>query len=243
MKRIILIIFVITTLLSQNVYAQTGSYPHNSECITSEEYLFSDKDCQCAKVIITNLRNILCKGNIIQIEFICKFKSEKAKAGDKITFCTKDAIYTTEGTLVLPPDTKVIATVIKIDKPHMPNKNARVYLKFENLILSDGKCYTLNAKPFTKDSSLKEGPWMTTGKLAASTVGLGVVGAGAGTGFAFIPNPAKLGVGFAIGIPVGCTVGLITGLVTPGLNYHAKAGEKIKIILCEDLSLPKYCLK
>lgn len=60
-----------------------------------------------------------------------------------------------------------------------------------------------------------------------------------GTGFAFIPNPAKLGVGYAIGIPVGTTVGLITGLITPGLKYHAKAGEEISIILCEDLGVTK----
>ena len=70
---------------------------------------------------------------------------------------------------------------------------------------------------------------------------LGIVGAGAGTGFAFIPNPAKLGVGYAIGIPVGTTVGLITGLVTPGLKYHAKQGENITIILCDDLYLRKEC--
>ena len=77
--------------------------------------------------------------------------------------------------------------------------------------------------------------------LVAYTLGLGVVGAGAGTGFAFIPNPAKLGVGYAIGIPVGTTVGLITGLITPGLKYHAKQGEEIPIILCEDLCINKQC--
>lgn len=97
--------------------------------------------------------------------------------------------------------------------------------------------------PNTKDNSLKEGPWMTAGKLTLSTLGLGVIGAGAGagTGFAFIPNPAKLGVGFAIGIPVGCGVGLIAGLITPGLKYHAKAGEEIYIVLCDNLMLDKQC--
>ena len=95
------------------------------------------------------------------------------------------------------------------------------------------------AKTYTKDGSLKEGPWHTAGKIAASTIGLGAVGAGAGVGFAFIPNPAKIGTGLAVGIPVGCSVGLLVGLVTPGVKYHAKAGEFINIILCEELSLPK----
>ena len=150
-----------------------------------------------------------------------------------------EAIYTQEGTLLIPACSKVVATVIKIEKQRFPNKNARVYLKFECLLLPDGSAIAMSAQPLTKDGALKEGPWHTAGKLAASTVGLGIVGAGAGTGFAFIPNPAKLGVGFAIGIPVGCTVGLITGLLTPGLKYHAKEGEAIKIILCENLELCK----
>ena len=139
--------------------------------------------------------------------------------------------------MLIPACSKVVATVIKIEKQKIWNKNARVYLKFECLILPDGSAIAMSAKPFTKDSTLKEGPWMTTGKLAASTIGLGAVGAGSGVGFAFIPNPAKIGVGLAIGIPVGCTVGLITGLVTPGLKYHAKKGENILIILCDDLFL------
>ena len=78
---------------------------------------------------------------------------------------------------------------------------------------------------------------MTFWKLMGSTVALGMVGAGAGAGFAFIPNPAKLGAGFAIGIPIGCTVGLVTGLLTPGLNYKAKKGEQVMAILLDDASI------
>ena len=141
-----------------------------------------------------------------------------AKAGEKVNFVAPEAIYTQEGTLLIPANSKVVATIIKIEKPKWFNKNARVYLNFECIVFPDGSAMAMSAKPFTKDGSLKEGPWMTAAKIAGSTVGLGAVGAGAGVGFAFIPNPAKLGTGFAIGIPVGCTVGLITGLVTPGLK-------------------------
>lgn len=188
-------------------------------------------------VTITNLRNIICKGNAFKVAFDCKFWSECAKAGDRVNFSVPGAIYTQEGTLLIPAGSKVVGTVIRIEKQRIPNKNARVYLNFECLLLPDGSAIQMSAKPLTKDSSLKEGPWHTAGKLTAYTLGLGIVGAGAGTGFAFIPNPAKLGVGYAIGIPVGTTVGLITGLVTPGLKYHAKAGEEITIILCDDLAI------
>lgn len=210
-----------------------------SEEIKCEEHLFAEKNAPCNRVVITNFKNIVCKGNVFCITFDCQFWSDKSKAGDRVNFTLPESLYTQEGTLILPACTKLVATVTKIEKQRMPNKNARIHLKFECLVLPDGSAITMSAQPFTKDGTLKEGPWMTAGKLTASTLGLGIAGAGAGVGFAFIPNPAKIGTGLAIGIPVGCTVGLITGLVTPGLKYHAKAGEVIRIILCDDLYLKK----
>lgn len=80
---------------------------------------------------------------------------------------------------------------------------------------------------------------MTTGKLLLCTAAGAAVGTGAGVGFAFIPSPANIGTGVAIGTPVGAAVGLVTGLVTPGLEYHAKAGENIYVILLDDAVISK----
>lgn len=80
---------------------------------------------------------------------------------------------------------------------------------------------------------------MTAGKLAAYTASGAAVGIGAGVGLAFIPDPQKIGTGIAIGAPVGAAVGLITGLVTPGLKYHAKAGEDIYVILLDDAAVAR----
>lgn len=213
----------------------------NGEIVTGTEFMFEEKGACNNQVLITNLRNIICKGNVFKVTFTDKFWSECAKAGDKVNFDVPGAIYTKEGTLLIPACSKVIATVTRIEKQRFPNKNARVYLNFECLILPDGSAYPMNGVPLSNDGYLNENGWHTFGKLFSYTVGLGIVGAGAGTGFAFIPNPAKLGVGYAIGIPVGCTVGLITGLLTPGLKYHAKEGEEIAIILCENLPVCKQC--
>lgn len=223
-----------------------GMSAHAQDCgcdeqVLGREHMFCEKGALSNNVTITNLRNIICKGNAFKVAFDCKFLSECVKAGDKVNFSVPGAIYTQEGTLLIPACSKVVGTVIRIEKQRIPNKNARVYLNFECLVLPNGSAIQMSAKPLTKDASLKEGPWHTAGKLTAYTLGLGIVGAGVGTGFAFIPNPAKLGVGYAIGIPVGTTVGLITGLVTPGLKYHAKAGEEITIILCDDLAINKQC--
>lgn len=236
MKRIFIFLFIMLAGIS--VQAQDYSC---AEQVLGREHMFCEKGALSNNVTITNLRNIICKGNVFKVAFDCKFWSECAKAGERVNFSVPQAIYTQEGTLLIPACSKVVGTVIRIEKQRMPNKNARVYLNFECLVLPDGTAIQMSAKPLTKDSSLKEGPWHTAGKLFGYTLGLGIVGAGAGTGFAFIPNPAKLGVGYAIGIPVGTTVGLITGLITPGLKYHAKAGEEIPIILCEDLCINKQC--
>ena len=80
---------------------------------------------------------------------------------------------------------------------------------------------------------------MTTGKLLLCTAAGAAVGTGAGVGFAFIPSPANIGTGVAIGTPVGAAVGLVTGLITPGLQYHAKAGENIYVILLDDAVISK----
>ena len=237
MKKIMILFFIFLVGISS--FAQ-DCVPCEEQII-AQEHMFCEKGALSNNVTITNLRNIICKGNVFKVSFDCKFWSECAKAGERINFSVPGAIYTQEGTLLIPACSKVVGTVIRIEKQRIPNKNARVYLNFECLILPDGTAIQMSAKPLTKDSALKEGPWHTAGKLFSYTLGLGIVGAGAGTGFAFIPNPAKLGVGYAIGIPVGTTVGLITGLITPGLKYHAKAGEEIPIILCEDLCVNKQC--
>ena len=141
-------------------------------------------------------------------------------------------------------NSKFVGYVRGITKQKMLNKNARVYISLNKLVLPDGTELEVKAKPFTKDFSLVENGWMTAGNLTAYTVGLGGVGTGAGAGLAFIPKPHKIAIGAAaIGLPVGCFIGLVTGLVTPGLKYHAKAGEEIYIILCDDLSIPKACVE
>ncbi len=244
MKKLVFLIFFLIfgmAVSAQEDYTYSGSNTCNdsNEQIQHYEHMFCEKGAASNLVAITNLRNIICKGNAFKVAFLCKFKSECVKAGDRVNFEVPGAIYTQEGTLLIPACSKVVATIIRIEKERVPNKNARVYLNFECIIFPDGSTFAMSAKPCTKDSSLKEDGWHTAGKLTAYTLGLGIVGAGAGTGFAFIPNPAKLGVGYAIGIPVGTTVGLITGLITPGLKYHAKEGENITIILCENLALSK----
>ena len=201
------------------------------------EHLDVHKNAPCNIVKIIDSKRTVEKGNVLEIAFDEKFMSKCHHAGDVVHFITRDALYTCEGTLILPANTKILAEVTKIEKPKMFNKNARVSLIFRKIVFPDNSCLDIKAMPFTKDRKLKEGGWTTFGKVFLSTITLGIVGAGAGVGFAFIPNPSKIGTGLAIGIPVGCGVGLITGLVTPGCHYKAKCGEIIYIVLIDNFSV------
>lgn len=216
--------------------------PNCRPCCPAEEILCTEHICVNDKapnntVTITNYRKIICKNNVLAVAFQCKFFSKCAKAGDKVVFVLPESLYTEEGTLLLPCNTKFVAEIIKMQHPKWFNKNARVTLLFKKIILPDCREVKICARPFTKDKTLKEGPWMTTGKILLSTVTLGIIGAGAGVGFGFIPSPTRLWTGLAVGIPVGCGVGLLTALITKGLHYKAKAGEEVMILLYKDASI------
>ena len=203
---------------------------------TTIEHLNVTKKAPSNEVKVNNIQSVITEGNVLAVAFESKFKSEEHKAGDIVYFVNDENIVTKEGTVVIPAGSKFIAKINEIKDPKLFNKNARVYPQLTKIVLPDGKELAFNAKPFSKDYSLKEGPWMTTGKLLLCTATGGI---GAGVGFAFIPDPTKIGTGIAIGAPVGAAVGLVTGLVTPGLEYHAKAGEEVYVILLDEASIPK----
>ncbi len=227
---------VILSRLQSKLHIVKSQYVN--ENLIAVEHLNVSKKAPVDTVNITNTRNIICKNNLLEVEFSERYWSKLSKTGEFVHFDVEQNIYTKEGTLILPEGTKLIAEVTEIIKPKVFNKNARVKFNFRQIILPSGQTINISAMPY-KDGYLKEGPWMTAGKLAAWTVGLGAIGAGAGVGFAFIPAKAAIGTGLAIGIPVGCGVGFITGLVTPGLHYRAKCGEDVLIILNDDTSIPK----
>ena len=209
------------------------------EKVLGTEHLTAVKSAPNDEVTITNKRNIVREGNGLIVAFDEKFKSELAQSGDALKFVANEDIATDEGTVLFPAGTTFYGNVIDITDPKWFNKNARVYAQITKAQLPNGKVVNMNAKPFYKNYELKEGPWMTAGKLALYTVSGGAVGTGAGIGFGFLPSPDKLGRGVAIGTPVGAAVGLATGLITKGLNYHAKEGEEIKVILLDDASIAK----
>lgn len=242
MKKLLVLLLLMTLSVNTAVFAEDSCY---CECIKSTDTLSNvHSKAPCATVNTTDNYYIISKGNVLKIAFECKFLSECAKEGECIYFYVPKDICTSCGTLILPMNSKFVGYIRGITQQKKLNKNARVYVSINKLILPDGTELEVKAKPFTKDFALIENGWMTAGKLTAYTVGLGAIGTGAGTGLAFIPKPHKIAVGAAaIGLPVGCFIGLVTGLLTPGLKYHAKQGEEIYVILCDNLCIPKCNIK
>lgn len=238
MKRILSIILVFCLLLLNiTPVLASGCCCNCTEQTLRQEHICISKKAPCNTITITNYRKIICADNVIAVTFDCKFCSKKSCAGDVINFTIPQALYTEEGTMILPACTKIVAEVTNVQQPKWFNKNARVSLIFRCIVLPDGRVIPICAKPFTKDGKLKEGPWMTTGKIVLCTLTLGIIGTGAGIGFGFIPSPTKIGVGLAAGIPAGCGVGLLSALISKGLQYKAKKGEQLLIIFCNDASI------
>ena len=198
------------------------------------EHLDVHKNAPCNEVVINCKQRTVKEGNVLEFAFNEQFYSKCRHAGETVYFVVPEALYTCEGSMILPANTRILAEITRIEHPKKFNKNARVSLIFRKILFPDNSCIDIKAKPFTCDGKLKEGGWVTFGKLFLATLTGGIVGAGAGVGFAFIPNPAKLGTGFAIGIPVGCGVGLLVGLLTPGVHYKAKCGEKVYALLLDE---------
>lgn len=203
------------------------------------EHLSVKRNAPNNEVYVLENANIIKEGNVLEVAFTDAFKSELAASGDSVYFVAEEPIYTEEGTLIIPAGSKFCGTVVDIQKERWFNKNARVYVQITEIVTPDGQSSDINAKPFYKNYELKEGPWMTAGKLLLYTTTGAAIGTGAGVGLSFIPDPNKVGTGIAIGAPVGAGLGLITGLVTPGLKYHAKAGEDIYVILLDDAAVSK----
>lgn len=230
---------VLLARLSEKLSLVKSEYVGDGAIVAVEHLPKVNKKVTNDVVNITKTQNIITKDNVIVVAFDEKFKQKLHQAGDVVYFTTPENIATKEGTVLIPAGSKFTGKVLNIQDPKWFNKNGRVYIQLEKVVFPSGQEAEFNAKPFYKEYALKEGPWMTTGKVALWTIGLGAVGTGAGIGFAFIPNPAKIGNAFAIGTPIGLGVGLVTGLVTPGLKYNAKKGEQINVILLEDSAMEK----
>lgn len=206
---------------------------YNQEQPSKIEHLPTYKGSSVNMVKITSNSATVLANNVLKVTFTGDFNSKKVCPNNKISFVLNQGLTTTEGRKLLPCGTQVIGRIQQIEKPKWMNRNAKVYIVFEEMVLPNCVRLPMCAKVYAKDSALKASSWKAVGKAAGYTVGLFGVGAGLG---AAIGTAGKASIGcMTYGMPIGAGVGLLAGTITPGLNYKAKEGKAIYIQLVQDL--------
>ena len=231
----------ILSLLLSLAFVNAVSLAFAADTMSVEHLKLPKKLAKKTPTNIVNTNDVLVsvlEYNTMQMTFAEDFTSKSAKVGDEVPFLLENGAYTNEGTEILPPSSRIIAEVSNIEKPKSFNRSGKVYLDFKYVELPDGTQIPIDAKLFSNKNFLYRGKLNAIGKGLGSTLGGMAIGTAAGCGIGIAAGAVIVG-GFAIGMPIGFAVGGIIGLVTPGLNYKAKAGDKVDIQLLEDLNIQK----
>ncbi len=205
-----------------------------SEYVLSVEHLQEYAKAVVDRVNITNLRRIILAKNVFRVAFAEKFNSAKAQLGDVVTFYFKKDVVTKEGTLVIPANTKLYATVEELRDKKWLNKNSEVYLHITKMVFPNGNEYPFIARVLNnKEGVLSENRWL---KPLEYTIAGAAIG-GTAVGLPIGASEHRSGEGMAIGFPTGAGVGLAAGWLTPGVNFKAHPGEEVLVELKVDCSL------
>lgn len=206
---------------------------------TRVEQLPYYKKSPTSLVEITNYRAVVKKSNYLPIVFLNDVSTKSLKCDDKLQFALPNGLKTVEGTLLLPCNTIVLATVREIQRPKSFNRKAKLYLQFDQVLLPSDDSLDICAVPATKDCALSRTKWQAALKSAGWVVG--GYGVGAGLGAAIGAAASAAWTGCWMGMAIGGGIGVIAAVVTPGLHYKAKKGDMIFIQLQDDFTIP--CIK
>ncbi len=204
------------------------------EYVLSVEHLDDYDRAIVDRVSITNLRLIILAKNVFKVSFVEPFNSTKHKIGDVIPFYFKKDVRTHEGTLVIPANTKLYATIAELKDKTWINKNTEIYLHFDKMVFPNGHEYPFIARVLNNNEGvLTENKWV---KPLEYTIAGAAIG-GAAIGLPVGEANDRSGDGMAIGFPTGAGVGLLAGFLTPGVNFKARANEDVLVELKVDCSL------
>ena len=200
------------------------------ETLMGVDHLNVSPDAKTNEVKITNFRKIILAGNVLKIRFAEDFASKRYVDGTPIKFIAQEDIITEEGRMLIPAQSQFIGKVSAMTPQKSFNRNAKVGIEINQLILPNGEQIDFSAQTVNDLTPSKKA---TIGKVAAYSLGGAAVGTG--VGIAAASGSGKYGTGVAVGLPVGLGVGLATGLVTPGLQYKGHVGDEVYVELLSDL--------
>ncbi len=238
MQKFIAAFLTVLFLSSSSAYTLAADYqnpPYDGEvCV---EHLPEKKGAKVNLVKVTNVSSIIQKENVVEISFAQNFNSKYYKEGDFIQFEFFEDLKTCEGTCLIPKCSSLIAKIVKIQKPRWFSRNAIVCVEFTHIVFPNGKNIPVVAKISGKKDYLQMTGKDTAKKIAAYTLSIGGVGSGLGAAIGVAAGNTITGL--IIGGSIGGGVGLVSGIVSPGLHYRAKKGQKLPLVLEENLKIPK----
>ncbi len=204
------------------------------EYVLSIEHLDNHGVAVVDRVSMTNLRRIILAKNVFKVSFVEPFNSTKHQIGDIIPFYFKKDVVTKEGTLIIPANTKLYATIEELRDKRWINKNTEVYLHFKKMVFPNGNEYPFIARVLNnQEGVLSENKWLKPLEYTLAGAAIG----GTAIGLPIGEANDRSGDGMAIGFPTGAGVGLLAGFLTPGVNFKARANEDVLVELKVDCSL------
>ncbi|MBO5947832.1 hypothetical protein J6Q66_03245 [bacterium] len=206
------------------------------ECPARVEQLPYYKKAPTSLVEITNYRAVVKKSNYLPVVFLNDVSTKTLNCNEKLQFVLPNGLKTVEGTMLLPCNTIVLASVKEIQRPKSFNRKAKLYLQFDEVLLPTDESLAMCAVPATNDCALSRTKWQAALKSAGWVVG--GYGVGAGLGAAIGAAASAAWTGCWMGMAIGGGVGVIAAIVTPGLHYKAKKGDMIFIQLQDDFTIP-----
>ena len=205
----------------------------NVEHLNTVEYKTAPK---VDLVKITSGGNVIQKENQIIVNFAQNFNSKYYKIGDYVQFNFDNDVRTTEGTLLIPCNSSLIARISDMENPKWFSRNAKVFLEFTHILLPDSTNIPVALEIAKNKKYLQEGAKETAGKIAGYTLAIGAIGSGMGAAIGVAAGHTITGL--IIGGSIGGGVGLVSGIVSPGLHFRARKGEKLILELQDNLKLP-----
>jgi hypothetical protein len=197
-------------------------------------YIYSDKGINEVKV--RRLQASIVEGNVLQTVFASDFNSKKASLNDKVQLTITEDLYTKEGTFLIPAGSIFEGVVSELQDAKLFNRNAKVGLNINKLILPCGKTYDMSAVIATESGLIESGYNKNNFKRDLITT-LGTTAFGAGFGTLVSIDSNETGSGSIIGASSGAAIGLLGAAVVPGFSIDCKKGDKIYIKLVKDLTV------
>lgn len=176
-------------------------------------------------IFIANQSTVFAENCKIKLYFLDDFNVHKSYVRQEIPFILDEKIVDVDNEII-PAGTKFIAKVADKKESRFCFRRAYVRIVIDKLILPDGKEYAIY--PVSIEKNLKSPAVLNAAKCITSSI----VAAGVCIFGATIIAIECLSVGGLVLAPyTGAAVGIGIAFTSKGLNYKAKAGTPITLVL------------